>query len=155
MSLVERVQKDMVQAMKEKDAFRTSVLRMIKAALKNKEIDKRGPLTDADGVQVLQSLAKQRTESVRQFEAGGRVDLAQKEDREKQIIEAYLPKPISEEEIEGVLSQVIRDLGAGGMKDMGDVMKETMARLRGTGQTVDGKVVQARVRARLEALVEE
>jgi uncharacterized protein YqeY len=151
MNLVEQIQKDLVRSMKVKDAVRTSVLRMIKAALKNREIEKRAELTEAEALQVLNVQVKQRNEAVEQFEAGGRTDLVERERREIAIIESYLPEPLKVEEMEQVVSSIIQEIGAGGPKDMGVVMKEAMTRLRATGRTVDGKAVNALVRSKLEA----
>ncbi len=124
MAFIERIQKDLTQAMKMKDELRLSVLRMVKTALKNKEIEKIRPLEDAEALQVLQTLVKQRRESVEQFTQGGRKDLADKETKEIAIIESYLPA-----------------------KQMGAVIKAARARLE--GKTVDGKVLSDRVRERL------
>jgi len=154
MSLVERITKDLHQSMKDRDAARTSVLRMLKSALKNREIEKRGSLSDDDAVQVLKTQLKQRREAIGPFEAGGRPGLAEKERGEEAIITSYLPEPVSAEQVEEVVSEVIRDKGAGGPKDMGVVMKEVMARLQSTGRIVDGKAVNKRVREKLQALAE-
>ena len=151
MDLAEQIQKDMVQAMKAKERARVSVLRMMRAALKNKEIEKRAALSEEDAIQVLKTQLKQCTESIEQFEKGGRVDLAEKERQEKVWIESYLPEPVSAGEIDTAVAVVIDELGAQGPKDMGAVMKGTMARLQATGKTVDGKSVNARVRQKLQA----
>jgi uncharacterized protein YqeY len=148
-SLSERIQGDLVEAMKRKEALRVSVLRMMKSALKNKEIDLRKPLTPDEENQVLQTLVKQRTESIETFEQGGRQDLADKEKDEREIIRGYLPEAVSDSEIERVVGEVVKDLGAGSAKDVGAVMKEALSRLKATGKTVDGKVVNAFVRAKL------
>jgi uncharacterized protein YqeY len=148
-SLSERIQGDLEEAMKRKEALRVSVLRMMKSALKNKEIDLRKPLTPDEENQVLQTLVKQRTESIETFEQGGRQDLADKEKDEREIIRGYLPEAVSDSEIERVVGEVVKDLGAGSAKDVGAVMKEALSRLKATGKTVDGKVVNAFVRAKL------
>jgi uncharacterized protein YqeY len=135
--------------MKRKEALRTSVLRMIKSAIKNKEIELRKPLSPDEENQVLQTLSKQRTESIETFEKGGRTDLADKEKEEREIIRGYLPEAVADEEIERVVAEVVRDLGAGSAKDVGAVMKEALSRLKATGKTVDGKVVNGFVRAKL------
>ena len=154
MDLVEQIHKDMVQAMKAKEPARVSLLRMVRAALKNKEIEKKATLSDDDAIQVLKTQLKQCAEAIEQFEKGGRTDLAEKERQEKTWIESYLPEPVSAEEIDGAVSGVIEELGAEGPKDMGAVMKGTMARLQATGKTVDGKAVNARVRQKLQDLVQ-
>jgi len=125
---------------------------MIKSALKNREIEKQGSLSEEETIQVLKTQLKQRIEAAEHFEAGGRSELADKERSEKLVIESYLPEPISAEQMETVVASVILETGAGGPRDMGVVMKETMARLHATGQTVDGKAVSTLVRDKLQAL---
>ena len=154
MKLAEQLQKDLVRSMKEKDALRTSVLRMTKAAIKNREIEKRAELTEAEILQVLGTLVKQRKEAADQFEAGRRGDLAEKERREIAVIESYLPESLTGEEMDRIVSSVIEEVGASGPKDMGIVMKEAMVRLQATGKTVEGKAVNAMVRSKLNALVQ-
>ncbi len=149
MSLSERIQSDLVNAMKSKEALRLSVLRMAKAALKNKEIELRRPLSPDEENQVLQTLVKQRTESIEAFEKGGRADLAEKEGKERDLLRTYLPEAVSESDVERVVVEVIQDLGASSAKDVGAVMKEALVRLKATGKTVDGKAVNAVVRAKL------
>ena len=149
MSLSERLQSELVEAMKRKEALKVSVLRMTKAALKNKEIELRRPLSPDEENQVLQTLVKQRTESIESFEKGGRADLAEKEGKERDLLRAYLPEAISESDVERVVVEVVKDLGAGSAKDIGAVMKEALLRLKATGKTVDGKAVNAVVRAKL------
>jgi uncharacterized protein len=149
MSLSEQIQKDLVSAMKAKETLRLSVLRMIKAALKNREIELRKPLDPGEEMQVLQTLVKQRTESIETFERGGRADLAAKESEERELIRRYLPEEVSGAEVERVVTEVVAALGASSAKDIGAVMKETLARLKATGKTVDGKSVNAAVRAKL------
>jgi len=148
-SLSERLQSELVEAMKRKEALKVSVLRMTKAALKNKEIELRRPLSPDEENQVLQTLVKQRTESIESFEKGGRADLAEKEGKERDLLRAYLPEAISESDVERVVVEVVKDLGAGSAKDIGAVMKEALLRLKATGKTVDGKAVNAVVRAKL------
>jgi uncharacterized protein YqeY len=148
-SLSERIQGDLVEAMKRKDALTVSVLRMAKSALKYKEIELKKRLTPDEENQVLQTLVKQRTESIETFEKGGRADLAEKEARERDLIRTYLPEAISEAEAERVVAEVVKDLGASSAKDVGAVMKEALSRLKATGKTVDGKAVNALVRAKL------
>ena len=149
MSLSERIQSDLVDAMKSREALKLSVLRMTKAALKNKQIELRRPLSPDEENQVLQTLVKQRTESIESFEKGGRADLAEKEGKERDFLRAYLPEAISESDVERVVVEVVKDLGASTAKDVGAVMKEALVRLKATGKTVDGKAVNAIVRAKL------
>ena len=147
MAFIERIQKDLTQAMKMKDELRLSVLRMVKTALKNKEIEKIRPLEDAEALQVLQTLVKQRRESVEQFTQGGRKDLADKETKEIAIIEGYLPAAPSDAEISQAIEAALAETGAASSKQMGAVIKAARARLE--GKTVDGKVLSDRVRERL------
>ncbi len=153
MALAEQIQKDLIQAMKAKDPARVGVLRMIAAALKNKQIEKKAALSDDEVVQVLKTQQKQRAESVDQFEKGGRSELAEKERQEKLVVESYLPEPVSADEVANVIADVIREVGAEGPKSMGVVMKESMSRLQATGKTVDGKTVSSLVKTKLQALV--
>ncbi len=147
MSLTEQIQKDLTAAMKERDELRLSVLRMVKSALKNKEIEKMRPLENLEALQVLQTLVKQRHESVEQFTHGGRPDLAEKESREIKIIEAYLPAAPTDAEISRAVEDAIAETGADSVKAMGAVIKAARAKLE--GKTVDGKVLSDRVRQRL------
>jgi len=147
MGYIERIQSDLTAAMKEKDELRLSVLRMIKAALKNKEIEKVRALDDMESLQVLQTLVKQRRESVQQFTQGGRKDLADKEAKEIVIIEEYLPAAPSDTEIQHAIEAAINEAGADSLKQMGAVIKAARARLE--GKAVDGKVLSDRVRERL------
>lgn len=147
MSYLERIQNDLTAAMKGKDELRLSVLRMVKSALKNKEIEKMRPLEDMESLQVLQTLVKQRHESVEQFTKGGRKDLADKEKKEIAIIEEYLPAAPSDQEIHEAIEDAIQEVGADSLKQMGAVVKAARAKL--AGKTVDGKVLSDRVRDRL------
>ena len=147
MSLTERIQKELTAAMKEKDELRLSVLRMMKTALKNKEIEKMRPLEDLESLQILQTMVKQRRESVEQFTKGGRDDLAAKEAQEITIIEGYLPAAPSDAEISRAIEEAIGDTSADSLKQMGAVIKAARAKLE--GKTVDGKVLSDRVRERL------
>ena len=149
MPLMEQIQKDLVDAMKAKDELRLSVLRMVKSALKNKEIEKLRPLEDAEALQMLQTLMKQRRESVEMFAKGGRTDLAEKETKEIAIIEHYLPVNASPEDIEHAIDAAIAETGANSAKQMGTVIKAARAKLE--SKTVDGKALSDRVRARLGA----
>ncbi len=148
MKLRDKINSDLTGAMKAKAAERLSVLRMMKAAIKNKEIEVRSELEDAAVVQVLSTLIKQRRDSIQQYLQGGRKDLADKEAAEIPIIEEYLPAAVSEEEIAAAVEESIRETGASSIKDLGMVMKQCMSRF--TGKLVDGKKVNALVRSRLE-----
>ena len=147
MPLLERIQKDMVEAMKAKDEARLSAVRMIKTALKKTEIDSMKPLDEATEMQVLNSLIKQRTESAEMFRKGGRVELAEKEEAERTLIESYMPAPATPEEIDTALDAAIAETQASSAKQMGIVMKATQAKL--AGKRVDGKALSEKVRARL------
>jgi uncharacterized protein len=147
MLLRNKISEDLVAAMKSKEAARLSVLRMMKAAVRNKEIDMRQELDDAQAVQVLVSLIKQRKDSVEQFTKGGRLDLAAKETAEIKVIEEYLPAAATDEEIGAIIETVIAETGASSVKDMGKVIKACMARF--SGRPVDGSNVSAMVKARL------
>ncbi|HXA57266.1 MAG TPA: GatB/YqeY domain-containing protein [Candidatus Acidoferrum sp.] len=147
MGYLERVQSDLTAAMKGKDELRLSVLRMVKSALKHKEIEKMRPLDDMESLQVLQTLVKQRRESIDQFTKGGRPDLAEKESKEIGIIEAYLPAAPSDEEVRRAIEDAIAESGADSLKAMGAVVKAARARLE--GKTVDGKLLSDRIRERL------
>ena len=149
MSYIERIQNDLTAAMKEKDELRLSVLRMVKSALKNKEVEKMRPLEDMESLQILQTLVKQRRESIDQFRKGGRKDLAEKEAKEITIIEEYLPAAPSDEEIHRAVEEAISETGADSVKQMGAVIKAARARLE--GKAVEGKVLSDRVRERLSA----
>lgn len=147
MGYLDRIQSDLTAAMKQKDELRLSVLRMVKSALKNKEIEKMHPLTDMESLQVLQTLVKQRRESVHQFTQGGRKDLADKESKEITIIEEYLPAAPTDDEIRHAIEAAIVEAGADSLKQMGAVVKAARARLE--GKAIDGKVLSDRVRERL------
>ena len=144
MTLAERIQNDLTQAMKAKDELRLSVLRMMKSAIKNKEIEKIRPLDDAESLQVLNTLVTQRRESVEMFAKGGRQDLAEKETKEIAIIETYLPAGASQAEMDAAISAAIAETGANSPKQMGAVIKVARAKLE--GKTVDGKALSDRVR---------
>ena len=148
MSLRDRLAADLKQAMKSRDQLRMDVIRMIKAAVLNKEVELKKDLDDAEMSRVMTTMIKQRKESVEHFEKGNRAELAAKERREIAIIEAYLPQALSPDQLVGVVEAVIRDIGATSVKDMGTVMKAVMARL--AGQTVDGKQVSDLVRSKLQ-----
>jgi uncharacterized protein YqeY len=149
MSLVEQIQKDITTAMKARAEQRLSTLRMVKTALKNREIDKMAPLDDKESQAVLATLIKQRKESVDQFTKGGRQEMADKEAAEIVLIETYLPKAAGEAEIVAGVKAVIAEMGSPTMKDMGTVMKNAMARFSGAGMRVDGKMVSETVKKEL------
>lgn len=147
MSLYDRLTEDLKLAMKSRDQLRMDVIRMIKAAVLNKEVELKRDLDDAEMSRVMTTLVKQRRESVEQFEKAQRQELAAKERQEIKIIESYLPKPLSPEELETLVTSVIADTGSRSMKEMGAVMKAVMARLE--GQTVDGKRISELVKHKL------
>jgi hypothetical protein len=137
----------MTAAMKAKEAVRLSALRMLKAAVMNKEVEKGRNLEDAEVLQVVASLVKQRRDSVEQFSKGGRTDLADKETAEIAILEHYMPPAISADEIEAAVAAAIAETGANSAKDMGKVMKAVMPKL--AGKNADGKAVNDAVRRKL------
>jgi uncharacterized protein len=147
MSLTEQVQKDMVDALRKKEELRLSTLRMMKAALHNKEIDKRGKLEEKEELQVFSTMIKQRKDSIEQFEKGNRPELARKEADEIAIIEAYMPKALGEEDIVAAVRATMAEMGTPTMKDMGAVMKNVMAKF--AGARVDGKLVSETVKKEL------
>ena len=149
MPLVDQIQKDITAAMKSRDEARLSTLRMVKAALKNREIDKMSPLDDKEAQQVLSTLIKQRKDSIEQFTKGGRKEMADKEAAEITLIETYLPKAASDEDIAAGVKAVIAEMGSPTMKDMGAVMKNAMAKFAAQGVRVDGKVVSDLVKKEL------
>ena len=141
----------MVEAMRNRQELRLSTLRMVKSALKNKEIEKRAPLDDKEAQQVLSTLIKQRRDSIEQFQKGGRQELADKEAAEIVVIEAYLPKALGEEEITAAVKATIAEMGSPTMKDMGTVIKSAMAKLQATGARVEGKTVSETVKKLLSS----
>jgi uncharacterized protein YqeY len=149
MTLIERVSQDLTAAMKAQDAARTSVLRMAKAALKNKEIDKRAPLEEGEALKVLQGLVKQREDSVEQFRKGNRPELVEKEQAEIDVLKGYLPQEASEADIAAAVEAAVAETGALSPKDMGKVMKAALASLQSAGKPADGKKVNEAVRKRL------
>jgi uncharacterized protein YqeY len=149
MTISEQIQKDMVDAMRSRDELRLSTLRMVKAAIKNKEVDKRSPLDDKETQQILSTLIKQRRDSIEQFTKGGRQELADKEAAEIKMIEHYLPKAMGEEQIAEVVKATIAEMGSPTLKDMGTVMKNVMAKLQATGARVEGKTVSDQVKKSL------
>jgi uncharacterized protein len=147
MTLAEKIQKDITDAMRAKDELRLSALRMVKSAITYKEDEKRRKLDETESVQLLQTLVKQRKESIDQFGKGGRQDLVDKETKELAIIEAYLPAGASEAEMDAAIAKAISETGATSIKQMGAVVKAAKSALE--GKTVDGKALSDRVRARL------
>lgn len=139
----------MTAAMKAKDATRTSTLRMVKSAITNREKEGGGEISDEDVLKLLRSQVKQRRDSVEQYQKGGRPELADKEQAEIAIIEAYLPQAASQDEIDQAVAAAISETGASSMKDMGAVMKAAMAKL--AGKNADGKAVSETVKAKLSA----
>jgi uncharacterized protein YqeY len=154
-SIGTKIQADIVVAMKAKDEHKLTTLRMVKAALKSKEIDKREGLTDAEEQQILTTLIKQRRESVESFTKGGRPELAEKEQAEIGMIEGYLPQAASEEDVRALVQGAVAHIadGQGGvrpsMKDMGAVMKVAQQRIAASGMRADGKLVSEMVKAEL------
>ncbi|PYY14326.1 MAG: glutamyl-tRNA amidotransferase, partial [Acidobacteria bacterium] len=146
MTISERITQDVTAAMKAREQHRLSTLRMVKSAIKNKEIDKRAPLDDQEAMAILNTLIKQRKDSIEQFTKGGRKELADKEAAEIVIIEGYLPKAAGAEEIAAVVRAAISEMGSPTMKDMGAVMKNAMTKFAAAGARVDGKVVSETVK---------
>jgi uncharacterized protein YqeY len=147
MTLREQIISDMTASMKAQDAPRTSTLRMVKAAMMNRQIEKGGELDDEEMTKLLRSLVKQRRDSVEQYEKGGRQDLADREKAEIEVIEAYLPQAASQEEINAAVAAAIVETGASSMKDMGKVMKSVQAAL--AGKNADGRTISEIVKAKL------
>jgi len=150
MPLRERIFADMTAAMKAKDAARLSALRMVKANVMNREIEKGSVLTDEEMVKALQSLVKQRRDSIEQYEKAGRQELADKELAEIVVIETYLPQAASDGEVEAAVNEAITETGATSMRDMGAVMKAVQARL--AGKSADNRTVSEIVKARLSGM---
>ena len=147
MSLKQQIISDLTASMKAQDAPRTSTLRMVKAAIINREIEKGGEMDDEEMSKLLRSLVKQRRDSVEQYEKGGRQELADKEKKEIELIEAYLPQAAAREEIEAAVAAAISETGASTMKDMGRVMKAVQAAL--ADKNADGRTVSEIVKAKL------
>jgi uncharacterized protein YqeY len=147
MSLKQQIISDLTASMKAQTAARTSTLRMVKAAMMNREIEKGGELADEEMLKLLRSMVKQRRDSVEQYEKGGRQDLAEKERAEIAVIQSYLPKAASREEIQEAIIAAIGETGATSMKDMGKVMKAAQARL--ADKNADGRAVSEIVKEKL------
>jgi uncharacterized protein len=147
MPIVDQINRDITQAMKAKEAERLSALRMVKTALKLRETELPGAVDDAEAGRVLNTLLKQRRDAAEQYRAGGRQDLAEKEEREAKIIQSYLPAAATEAEMVAAIEQTIAEVGAASMKDMGAVMKAVRPKLE--GKTVDGKTLSDLVKQKL------
>jgi hypothetical protein len=148
MTLSEKIQKDLTDAMRAKEELRLSVLRGIKSAITYKETEKLRKLDEPESIQLLQTLVKQRKESIDQFTKGNRPELAAKETKELAIIESYLPAGASDAEMDAAIVRAISETGATSIKQMGTVVKSAKAALE--GKTVDGKALSDRVRSRLQ-----
>ncbi len=148
MSLQETILNQLISATKEKDAVRVGTLRLLRAAIKNREVELQADLDDQEILRLIRSQIKQRKESIRQFKDGGRDDLVNKEEQELAILMSFMPEQLSVEAINDVVTAVIQELGAKDMKDMGKVMKTLMAKLAGSA---DGKVVSEIVRSQLSS----
>ena len=153
MNLVEKIRQDMVSAMKQRSVDRLSTLRMVVSALKNKEIDQRSPVADAQALQILTTLIKQRRDSIEQFTKGNRPELAEKEAAEITVIEEYMPKAAGEDELRQLVTETVAELRSQGAqlgpKDMGSVMKAVQARIQSSGLRADGRVVSEMVKSAL------
>ena len=150
MSLSKQIVADLTASMKAQDASRTSTLRMVKAAMMNRQIEKGAELDDDDMQKLLRSLVKQRRDSIEQYEKAGRQELVAKETAEIEVIEAYLPQAASQAEIEAAVTAAIAETGATSMKDMGKVMKTAQAAL--AGKNADGRAISEAVKAKLSAI---
>src|SRR5579872_3862740 len=148
MPLIDRIQQDMVAAMKGREEARLSALRMMKAALMKQKVDSPKPMDEAAEMQVLKSLIKQRIDAAEMFRKGGRIGQAEKEEAERALIETYLPAGATEAEIEAAISTALSETGVTSLKQMGVVMKAAQAKLQ--GRTVDGKALSEKVRSRLQ-----
>jgi hypothetical protein len=146
MSLVEELEREYLKAYKNQDKLTVSVLRILRAYLKNKQVEQRGKLEEADSLAVLRGLIRQGKESIEQFSKGGRQDLVEKEKAELEVLSAFLPTQAPVEEIDQIIEQVIREVKAVTLKDMGKVMKPVMTRLAGRA---DGQMIQAKVKEKL------
>jgi len=148
MSLVERISTDLKEALKSRKQRKVSVLRMLRAAIKNKEIEKRASLSEEETISILKSFVKRANESIEQFSKAGRTELVQKEKEELAIIQSYLPRQLSEEEIRVIIRDAIKETGATNLRDIGKVMKAVMSRAKGQ---IDGKLANTLAREMLEA----
>ena len=146
MDINAKLNEEMVIAAKAKDKIRLSAIRMLKTALHNKEIDLMRPLNEAETLQILSAIVKQRKDSIEQFAKGGRIDLVEKEEAELKVVQEFMPAQMSEEEVESIIKKAIAEVGAVSVKDMGKVMKILMPQLTGRA---DGKMVGEKVKALL------
>jgi uncharacterized protein YqeY len=148
MKFKERIEQELILAAKGKDKITLSSLRMVRSGLHNREIDLKRELSDAEFLQLLSSMVKQRKDSIEQFEKGGRADLVEKEQAELKVIEAFLPSQLSDTDLDAAIAEAIHEVGAQGVRDMGKVMKALMPKVTGKA---DGKIVGEKVKARLSA----
>lgn len=148
MDMIKKIEKEMVDAAKAKDKIRLSALRMIKAALHNREIDSKEGLSEQEALQVISSLAKQRRDSIEQFRNGGRMDLVEKEEKELAITQEFMPRQMSEDDIKKAIETAVEEVGAATLRDMGKVMKALMPVITGKA---DGKMVSDMVKMRLSS----
>jgi len=149
MTLVERLNQDLTAAMKARDAVRTSTLRMAKAAIMNKEIDKKGALDDGEARKLLLGLVKQREDAADQYQKANRPELAEKEQGEVVILKSYLPAEVTDAEVAAAVDKAVAETGASSLKDMGKAMKAALAALAASGKAVDGKRVNEAVKKKL------
>jgi uncharacterized protein len=147
MSLYQRLDDDLKRAIKSSDKLKTSVVRMVKAAIKNRQVEKQGELSEEEIISVILTLSKQRRESIELFSKGGREDLADKEKQEISILQTYLPSQLTQEELDRLIIESIQESSAVGVKDIGKVMRLLMPKVKGTA---DGKMVNQRVKELLE-----
>jgi uncharacterized protein YqeY len=147
MSLHQRLDDDLKRAIKSSDKLKTSVLRMVKAAIKNRQVEKQRELSEEEIISVILTLSKQRRESIELFSKGGREDLADKEKQEISILQSYLPSQLTQEELDRLIIESIQESSAEGVKDIGKVMRVLMPKVKGTA---DGKIVNQRVKELLE-----
>jgi len=148
MDMIEKIEKEMINAAKAKDKIRLSALRMLKAALHNREIDSKGGLSEKDALQVMSSMVKQRRDSIEQFRNGARMDLVEKEEKELAIIQEFMPEQMSEEDIKKAIEAAVEEVGAASVRDMGKVMKALVPVITGKA---DGKMVSEMVKVRLSS----
>ncbi|OIP92796.1 MAG: glutamyl-tRNA amidotransferase [Syntrophobacterales bacterium CG03_land_8_20_14_0_80_58_14] len=148
MTLKKKMDQEMILAAKARDKIRLSALRMLKSGLHNREIDLKRELSEAEFLQLLSAMVKQRKESIEQFEKGGRTDLVEKEEAELRVIQEFMPAQMSETEVDAIIAEAIRETGAAGVRDMGKVMKVLMPKVTGKA---DGKTVGEKVKLRLSA----
>ena len=149
MTIAEKINKDITDAMRARDEHRLTTLRMMKSGIRNREIEKRSPVDDQETIQILSTMIKQRKDSIDQFTKGGRTELADKEAAEIKMIEDYMPKAAGEEEVTATVRATIAEMGTVTIKDMGTVMKNTMAKFQANGTRVDGKLVSEAVKREL------